>query len=85
MTGFFKNRHSCSKLKKAIQAIQTIQVLDHSLGHLIPGAVATAANENRSQLAMGIILKPEAGSAWGVAGQSAYGVILILSLTGLTP
>jgi len=34
---------------------------------------------------MGIVLKPEAGSAWGVAGHSAYGVILILSLTSLTP
>jgi hypothetical protein len=36
-------------------------------------------------LGMGIILKPGAGSAWGVAGQSAYGVILILSLMSLTP
>jgi hypothetical protein len=85
MTGFFKNRHSCSKLKKAIQAIQAIQVLDHSLEHLIPGAVAAAVNENRSQVAMGIILKPAAGSAWGVAGQSAYGASLILSLVSLTP
>jgi len=34
---------------------------------------------------MGIILKPEAGSAWSVAGQSANGASLILSLTSLTP
>jgi len=34
---------------------------------------------------MGIILKPEAGSACGVAGQSAYGMSLILSLVSLTP
>jgi hypothetical protein len=34
---------------------------------------------------MGIVLKPEAASAWSVAGQSANGVSLILSLTGLTP
>ncbi len=34
---------------------------------------------------MGIILKPQAGSAWSVAGQPAYGASLILSLMSLTP
>jgi hypothetical protein len=34
---------------------------------------------------MGIVLKPEAASAWSVAGQSANGVSLILSLMSLTP
>jgi hypothetical protein len=34
---------------------------------------------------MGIILKPEAGSAWSAAGQPAYGASLILSLMSLTP
>jgi hypothetical protein len=34
---------------------------------------------------MGIILKPQAGSAWSVAGQPAYGASLILSPTSLTP